>query len=236
MRKAFSVICSLLASAALFGALLTTSLEWVAFDESRYAAEQQKYHVAETMGVSKGDLGGIMHELLLYCRGERADLEMQALFSGRMREVFDAREKAHMVDVQRLFVRVFKLRTILLASFLFLILLLIYIARRNTLRELARGWVVTASALGALLAALGIWFALDFDGAWTQFHHVFFTNDLWQLYENEALIQMLMPLFDGIVRAFVLTAAAMLAAVTALAAIILRRKRNPAPEEDAHEA
>jgi integral membrane protein (TIGR01906 family) len=232
MRKALTSTFSILASIALFATLFFTSIEWVAFNENRYASEQEKYRVAETMGVSKADLKKIMHELLLYCRGERADLNMQASVGGQMREIFDEREKAHMVDVQRLFVRGFKLRTILIASFLFLVLLLIYTARKRTLRELARGWVATASALGALLMALGVYFAVDFDKAWTQFHLVFFSNDLWQLYENEALIQMLMPLFDGIVRAAVVTAVAALAVVTVLAVLILRRKPKSLPEAD----
>jgi uncharacterized membrane protein len=89
---------------------------------------------------------------------------------------------------------------------------------------------------------MGIYFALNFDQAWTQFHLLFFSNDLWQLYNNEALIQMLMPpipvesIFDIFVRTIVLTSAVTLAAVTTLAAVELRWKRKTAPKAEKHES
>ena len=222
-RKAFSILIAVLASAALFVAVLLTCLQIVAFDEGSYAAQQQKLGLDVVAGVSKEDMGRIMHELLLYCKGSRPNLDMQAEIGGQPREVFSQREKDHMVEVQKLFVRTIKLRFILLATFLFLALVLIYVARRRALRELARGWLIAVAALGAVLLAIGVYFAVDFEAAWTQFHLLFFTNDLWLLYENDMLIQLLLPLFDGIVRSILLWAAGALAVITAGAVFVMRR-------------
>lgn len=222
VRKCFAVAIAVLASAALFIAVLLTSVQLVAFDEGRYASQQQKLGLDAVAGVSQEDMGRIMHELLLYCKGDRQDLNMQVMIHGQSREVFDQREKDHMVDVQKLFNRAIKARLILVASFLFLALILIYVARKHALRELARGWLIAAAALGVLLAAMGIWFAVDFEHAWTQFHLVFFTNDLWLLYDDDMLIQLLLPLFDGIVQAIIVIAAIVLAVLTAGAAVLFK--------------
>lgn len=242
MRKAVSVVLAILAAIALFFTVFLTCINAVALDESRYASYQQKYGIANEMGVSQADLTAITHKLLLYCKGGSTSLDMQYPVDGQMREIFDDREKAHMMDVQALFVKEIRARDILAASFVVLVLLLVLAARRKTLRELARGWVISVSVLGALLVAMGIYFAVDFDQAWTQFHLIFFTNDLWQLYDNEALIQMLIPqvppgiepIFDILIQQIVISAAVTLAAVTALAAVALRLTRPRKRSEESH--
>jgi integral membrane protein (TIGR01906 family) len=232
LKKAVTLILAVLACVALFITIFFTCIQSVAFDEHRYAAGQEKLGLADAAGISQADMNTVMHELLLYCRGDRSNLDMQAQINGQMREVFDEREKEHMVDVQKLFVKGFKLRTVMIIAFFFLLLVLIYAARKRTLRELARGWVLTVSVLGALLVIIGIYFAVDFDNAWTQFHLIFFSNDLWQLYNDEMLIQMLLPLFDGIVQAVMITSALALAIVTALAVFVLRITRRQKLEAD----
>jgi integral membrane protein (TIGR01906 family) len=236
-KRAAISIFAILASIALFITIVFTCFEWVAFNENRYFDAQQKYGLEAVTGMSQEDLRKVTHELLLYCRGDRDNLNMQATVNGQVREVFDEREKEHMVDVQKLFVKGFKIRTFMIIAFLFLLLLLIYAARTRTLRELARGWVITASVLGALLVALGIWFAVDFQNAFTQFHLLFFTNDLWLLDPNyEVLIQMLPgQFFDSTVQGIMISSAVSLVAVTALAIVELRvtRKREPKAVPDA---
>lgn len=236
MRKAATIGLSVLASAALFVAVVFTCVEWVAFDESRYWKAQEQYGLEAVTGMSREDLRMVTRELLAYCRGDRDNLEMQATINGQLREVFDQREKAHMVDVQKLFRGGTIIRIICVAAFLFLALLLIYFARRRVHRELARGWLVTIAVLGALLAALGIWFAVDFEGAFTRFHLLFFTNDLWLLYPDEVLIQMLPgQFFFSLAQAIVVSSAAALAAITALAAAVLLtgRKKKETDADDA---
>lgn len=241
MKKTVSVILAILASVALFFTVFLTCINSVAFDESRYAAYQQKYGIANDMGVSQADLTKITHDLLLYCKGQRSTLDMQYPVDGQMREIFDEREKEHMVDVQALFVKEIHARNGLAGAFVVCVLLLILTARKKAPRELARGWIVSIIVLGALLVAMGVYFATDFDRAWTQFHHVFFTNDLWLLYDNEALIQMLIPsiagvtpIFDIIIQQVVILSAAVLAALTALAIATRRLTKPGKPQDDAN--
>jgi integral membrane protein (TIGR01906 family) len=237
MKKTATIVLAVLASIALFVTIVFTCVEWVAFDENRYEQAQQKYGIEAVTGMSAADLKMVTHELLAYCRGDRSDLYLQATINGQRREVFDTREKSHMADVQKLFVKGFKIRTFMIIAFLFLLLVMIYVARERTYRELAKGWIITACVLGALLVALGITFAVDFDAAFIQFHHMFFSNDLWQLYPYEVLIQMLPEeFFLSLAQAIVISSAVSLAIVTAAAAVILRVTRKmkdlPVPDLD----
>lgn len=227
LRRIAMRTIAVLASVCLFITVVFTCIEAVAFDEGRYKALYKEFGILSDTGLGSMDsLMGITHELLAYCRGDRDSLDMQAVISGESREVFSVREKEHMVDVQRLFVKGFKIRLVAVICLLFLLLLLVYVARRRMLRELARGWLVTVAALGALLVAIGVAFAANFDWAWTQFHYIFFTNDLWLLYQDDMLILMLLKLFSSIVRDIILWSAAALAVLTAGAAAVARLDRK----------
>lgn len=237
-KRIATSLLAIFASIALFITILFTCFQLVAFDEGRYLAAQQKYGLTAVTGMSQEDLTKVTHELLRYCRGRLHTLDMQSVINGQMREVFDSREKAHMVDVQKLFVGGFKLRTICIISFFFFLLLLIYVSRRRFIKELCRAWIITVAVLGGLLVALGIYCAIDFNTAFIQFHHIFFTNDLWQLYENEVLIQMLPePFFDSIAQAIIVSSVASLAVVTAAAVtgLVIIRKKAGKDEHDVPE-
>lgn len=235
LKKATMITLSVLASAALFIIIVFTCLEAVAFDEGYYHQLQSKYGIETDTGMSTADLQKVTHELLLYCKGERAVLQMQAVINGETKDIYSQREIDHMVDVQRLFVKGLKTRTVLIISFLFLLLVLLYVARRRTLYELARGWVIAVSALGVLLVVIGVAFAINFDWAWTQFHLIFFTNDLWQLYSNDILILMLSKLFDSLVLTIIIVSGVALAAVTAVAVFVLLREKKKLAKAEADE-
>ncbi len=227
LKRAVTRALAVLASVCLFVSVVFTCIEAVAFDEGRYKALYNEFGILSDTGLDSMDsLMGITHELLAYCRGDRDNLDMQAVISGETREVFNTREKEHMVDVQRLFVKGYKIRLVAVICLLFLLLLLVYVARRRTQRELAHGWLYAVTALGALLAAVGVAFAVNFDWAWTQFHYIFFTNDLWLLYQDDMLILMLLKLFSSIVRAVILWSAVALAVLTAGAAAVARLDRK----------
>ena len=231
MRKAILHALAALAGVALFITILFTCFELVAFDEGRYQAAQKQYSLGEVTGMDEANLKAVTHKLLEYTRGRSDTLDMRAVINGEEREVFDAREKSHMVDVQRLFISGYRMRTIAAASFLFLALIVIWRARGGSLRVLARGWVISIIVMGSLLAALGVYFAIDFDTAFTQFHLLFFSNDLWQLNpgppDYEVLIQMLPEqFFFSLVQGIVLWSAASLAAVTAGAVAVLVRAKK----------
>jgi integral membrane protein (TIGR01906 family) len=78
------------------------------------------------------------------------------------------------------------------------------------LRGLSRGGLLTIGVIVAVLAGV----ALDFNGLFVQFHHLFFTGDTWLFYVDDSLIRLFPEklwsdafLFMGI---FTLTAAVLL--------------------------
>ncbi len=236
MKKATIWVLSVLASVALFLVIVFTCFQLVAFDEGRYTKAQQQYNLMEVTGMDQTTLQKVTHELLLYCQGRRDTLDMQAPINGQVREVFDEREKSHMVDVQLLFLAGYKLRAMAIAAFFLVVLLLTAVHRGQTARALARGWLATIAVLGVLMAALGIAMAIDFTGVFTRFHLLFFSNDLWLLDPTyEVLIQMLPEAFFlSIAKAIVLWSAGGLAVVTAGAAALLIRARRKDRRAAAH--
>ncbi len=224
-------------SVALFIVVVFTSFELVAFNEGIYARAQQQYGIDKITGISQSDLKDVTHKLLEYCKGNTKSLNMQTTVNGEMREVFGEREKAHMVDVQKLFMGGYDIRNGALIVFLLLTTALVSVARKDIYGVLARSWLATICVLGVLLAALGVYLIMNFSEAFYQFHLMFFDNDLWLLDpDTEVLIQMLPEqFFFTLVRWIVIVAASLLALFTGVALFVRHRckkaaKRLPDPE------
>jgi len=180
-------VASLLA-AALF---LLTALQLVAFNLGFYRLEYRKYDRPAVIGMAEDDLMATTQAILDYVTDKRPDLLVQATIQGERRQVFDERELQHMRDVKALFLAGFRLRNWLIALGLASVLALRSLAGRRAWIILARSFSRTAVAalvLAALLVALA---NLNFTGVWDEFHHIFFSNDLWQLDPNtEVMINM----------------------------------------------
>ena len=236
--KVGSYSLGILISVALFISIVFTCFDWVAFDESAYWRAQDTYEITTITGLAQKDLREVTHRLLQYTKGNAQSLTMQYPIGGEMREVFDKREKDHMVDVQKLFKSGYMIRNFSIIAILLLTTILVSVARSKIYKVLAKSWLITVISLGALLAALGLYLFIDFDTAFTQFHRLFFTNDLWQLDINtEVLIQMLPEeFFFSLVRSIIISSAISLAAVTGIAvaarSIIEKHENKPAVKAD----
>jgi integral membrane protein (TIGR01906 family) len=231
-NKVGSYALGCLISIALFITIIFTCFEWAAFDEGAYWRAQNKYNISAITGLEPKDLREVTHKLLEYTKVRSNSLNMQYPINGKLREVFDGREKAHMVDVQKLFKGGYNIRSVAIIAILLLTTILVSVARKKIYRVLASSWLVTVAVMGAILLVLGIYLFLDFDTAFTQFHRLFFSNDLWQLDPSyEVLIQMLPEeFFFSIVRIIVISSAVSLATVTAVAVAIRRILKNHGDE------
>lgn len=161
--------------------LVITSLQVIGFHPDFYREQYLHRHTAEDIGVSFEDLMRVTNVLLDYTAGQRENLDITVEVNGELQPFFNQREIDHMVDVRVLYHNVLVIRDVL---GLFLIINLIttfLLDKRIEARRLLGGIVGVTVVLGILLAAIGIYAILDFDAFWTQFHHVFFTNDLWLL-------------------------------------------------------
>ena len=96
-------------------ALLLTAVDVGAFAPSFYQNQFETLDVMEDTGMEEDDLLTALTALLDYIRGQREDIVVIAPVDGELREVFDARETAHMVDVRALYAGAMAVRTACLA-------------------------------------------------------------------------------------------------------------------------
>ena len=223
MNKTMTRIC-----AALLGFLLLVSaglftVDFCCFRRSFYESEYAKLDTAREMGMQHADLMEATDLLLDYLRDRRDALDLQTMVNGQTVEMFDEREKAHMTDVKALYRAAMAAARIAAAVCAVLALLLILFAkehRRTALRGVLAGFAVFA----VLLAAAAVYAAADFYHFWRSFHELLFDNDLWELYPDERLIQMVPQKFFSDLVARIVAAFAGIAALLTAADLIAQKK------------
>jgi len=101
---------------------------------------------------------------------------------------FGERAIYHMKDVFDIFAVCRKIRIISLIAG---ILLVLSAMNRDRAKRLFRGAWIGLAIFAVPLIAIGIWAAIDFAGAFEAMHKLLFSNDMYLLYADEPLIQML---------------------------------------------
>ena len=99
---------------------------------------------------------------------------------GEEREFFNAREIAHMEDVQVLFLKAMSLRRICL-SICILCLALLLITKAPVRRVLPPSICIGTGLFFGITAVLAGIISSNFSKYFVIFHHIFFDNDLWIL-------------------------------------------------------
>jgi integral membrane protein (TIGR01906 family) len=192
MRKFLCGLFCAAGSALLIIALLILSVDMFAVNQGFFTSEYSRLGTAGNLGMSSEELNTVTKNLLDYTIGSRDSLDMKAVINGTEREVFDQREKYHMVDVKALYLNAksFMIYSFIGAAALFILAFII--KGWKAFRTLCRSFLGVSGVFLIIVVALGIYAALDFTNFWISFHHVFFPgNDLWQLDPNtEVLINM----------------------------------------------
>lgn len=224
-----------IAAVLIAAALAITSIELCAFDRGFYANEYDKLKQDEAIGISKQDLYKATENLLQYTAGERENLNMHCVIKGVEREVFNDREKQHMVDVRALFLTARDTRNVFLIAAAALIIAGLIFYRRGAVRSLLKCYSWTCGAFLFVIAALGVYAALDFTSFWTGFHQIFFTNDLWLLNENTDILIMMVPaqfFFDLVLRILILFISALISGILicGIALGLIKQKRQASHE------
>ena len=168
--------------AALFfsAALLLTALYTVTVSSGVYERHQARLSVAERAGFSEAALSALNREVSGYLLGKNA----------RSEENFTQRERMHMEDVRALVSLCRK--TMLITGFLAAAGTAVVVLRLRWKAPgaLMRGALQALAAVaGVLTLAIGV-AAVDFTYAFTLFHKLLFTNDLWLLSASSTLIRM----------------------------------------------
>ncbi len=108
-------------------------------------------------------------------------------FDGDTESVFGDEELRHMDDVKNLYTM---LRLVALGSLVVAVSLSYYIFKKDK-KELIRTYKNLYYGPMVFIVILGGYMIIDFGGAFTMFHKLFFSNDDWQLSSTDALIQLL---------------------------------------------
>ena len=149
-----------------------------------------RYHeIQVSLGVNAGIDDQTMQELDIllarYLAGDKAALDET--------ELFNADEKAHMVDVYNIFAA---MRVIKNAAFVIsvLLLVLVYYKRKNYDHlQLRLGIVLGVILFFAPFVIIGAWALADFGAAFTWMHEMLFTNDLWLMDARTDLMIRMLP-------------------------------------------
>ena len=165
--------------------LILTALHAVGTDDALYYREQSAAQVLPLAGISDGDLRALDAAMAAFLAGQperlvpdgETALSMEVL--GQVQPAFNEKEMAHMWDCAALFALLRKVRSRLVAWAVLLMALGAWLL--NDRRRIRRAAWLSPLILLIPLGGFAAWATADFDAAFTFFHRVLFTNDLWLL-------------------------------------------------------
>lgn len=203
-----------------------------ALNPNFYISLYEQMDLAEDLSVSNQDLNKTITRLLDYLENKESSISFKMTIDGQKQEVFDAKEKRHMVDVKNLYQNTKNVGIVLFISGLILFL---FIARsKNGLAFLSKGIIRASICFLIFLAFLGMWIATDFTDFWTHFHQLFFSNQDWLLTPGVDFMIDMLPesVFERLVLSIVGTYAAFLLVLNVLCLCYQRKKAPIAFEVD----
>ncbi len=183
--------------------LLLTIIDLNCFDQSFYQKEYVQNNTSEETGMNEEDLWDTTLVLFDYLHDARDDLSVQHEVNGTVREIFDSREKAHMVDVKNLYLNTIVVRNVLAIVGLILFVVAILLNKKDWITSMYIGYKRSLGLLFVIILAILIYAAIDFNSFWIQFHYLFFTNDLFFLDPNTEILINMVPeqfFFDLVIR------------------------------------
>ena len=205
--------------------LLISSFEiGIYSDFGWYEKEYEKYNVTEDLEMKMDDVMDVTEEMMAYLRGDREGLVVWTTVNGEKQEFFNDREKAHMVDVQNLFLGGLTLRAIIV---LVISLSGLIFTKGNWKRILPKSFLTGLGAFLVISGGLGVLCASDFNKYFFLFHEIFFDNDLWLLDPATDLMIRMLPegfFFDMVIRIGSIFIG-MLAILLILSMLILHRQK-----------
>jgi integral membrane protein (TIGR01906 family) len=216
-----------LAYLAIFIAIIITAVDVMSFDLNFFRDFYSKNDSAEVIGVSFEDLMKSTEVLLDYTSGKIESMDVLVSIDERREMMFNKREVDHMVDVRDLYLGAVFIRNI--AAGFFALILLVDIVRRKFSFELHWKAVKSASTIiFAIIAFIVMAAVIDFNTFWTNFHLIFFRNDLWLLNPNTDRLILMVPLdfFIMLVTRIILASVTGLLTVIGIVYFFVYKERN----------
>ena len=180
-RKTLKWIAGCVSAVCLALLLLYISVCVPTYSKWFYNREYAKNNVYQTIGISEDELSRVTAHMLRYMRDKEPELNLTAIVNGEKRLFFNDIEIKHMADVQKLFTVGDVIKNVSAALFLLsgAVFLTVYLKKHRLF--LFRCWRNACIASASLLLLIGVVVLVDFNGAFTLFHKIFFNNDMWIL-------------------------------------------------------
>lgn len=172
--------------------IIAVDVRNMAGDRLLFSGEMLHYVPPHESGIPEEDYTELGWMTADYLTGKRDVFQFTYKdANGNVVECFHDYEAEHMADCRRLILLAADLRWILGGISLVLIIMCIALRkdREKIISGILAGFALTAAAYLAML----VWGLVDFDGLFTTFHRIAFTNDLWILNPGTDLLIRLMP-------------------------------------------
>lgn len=160
-------------------------LESVAFDGDFHYESVDLDYISSKLSIDEEQVKSAIDTTVLYIKGGSDDMQVDL---GEGKYLFNERELLHMVDVQNLFALCDFAKFVCIGACMLLFIVIFALNGFYSFKYIARGCVLGMLSMMGLVAIVGIWYMIDFSGFWTAFHEIAFTNDLWLMMPDDALI------------------------------------------------
>ena len=173
--------------------LVTSNVRWVIDTPLLYSYGFDKYDTAARTGIERAELikaGKLFRD---YFNNDQNLLQVRVVQNGVLRNIYNAKEIAHMVDVKNLVQGVFNIQTYLGVVLAIFITLGFLIYRAKWLRILGELIALGGMLTLALVVFVGLLSLIGFDKLFLAFHIISFDNNLWQLDPRRDMLLIMFP-------------------------------------------
>lgn len=177
----FRKLASLLFILAIPAALITTNIRFMVNEPRVYRYAVDEFGAVATTGIAREDLLRGMGELRRYFNSGDEAVTIRVNVQGREQALFSPKEALHLKDVKsrlNLQNRVQEFSVLFVITYVAAVVLW---SREISTRRLAINTVIGCLLTIAIIAFAGVLGASGFNGAWTSFHELIFSNDFWLL-------------------------------------------------------
>lgn len=210
--------------------ILITAIEMASFDKTFFMNQVTENNVVKNTGIVEADMESVVNDILAYLRGTRSNFDIQArltvngVTSDTPVSIFNEQEMVHMNDVKALLNLALTLRNI---AMIFFLITLVYLLKNNQM-ALIKGLFYGSTIALVIILLIGVIFTVNFDGAFTLFHQLFFSNDLWIMNPDTDLLIWIVPgpFFFNLIERMVLYALIPLGITMIGSGAILLKKRK----------
>jgi integral membrane protein (TIGR01906 family) len=176
-------------------AVLTLPIAWSVRFSAQSGAWWERgfdtYDVERRTGLARVEVDRAGAELRAYFVSSERNVAINVTnAAGDNEALFTTREVQHLVDVKRLLVRTYDAGWASIGFIVAFVTALLLWRRQTAAALFARASRIAGVVVATVIVVLGVTAITGFDGAFRQFHLLFFTNDLWQLSSRDRLIQM----------------------------------------------